>query len=128
MARGAARRIVARFFRRNLRTGCRTRRLPLLRVVRSSEPAARSRAYGRRSTRRPPCYSAIQALPRREDVVRDLLAATAARVLASRARRQILHQTAADNSVHLAARSHTVAAARGYSAARNQRLARSRQA
>src|SRR5450755_286436 len=108
---------MARRRRGKLPTGAGPERLPLLRGVRSSESCECLRPdecgegwYGSG-------HAAVQAISRGENVVRAFLDAAAPRILAARTRREILPEIAGSDSLHLAARSDTVAAARGHSTA-----------
>ena len=69
-------------------------------------------------------YAADQALSRRKNVVRALLASAAARILATRTGRQILHQVTGSDPLLLAARSNSPASTRSHSTTGNSRLAR----
>ena len=121
-------RAVARRGRRNLRTNRGPERLPLFRVVRSSQSPARLRADERGERGRGPGHAALQTVSRGENVVRAFLDAPAPRILAARVGGEIFFEIAGGNSLQLAARSDAVAAARRHSSARDLRLARSRKA
>src|SRR5206468_9759878 len=108
-----------------LRAARRTRRLSIFRVVRSVKHS-RDRKHASRKHRRPNYdYAADQTVSGRENVVRAFLDAAAARVLATRAGREIFHQAAGSDPLLMAAGSNAVATTCGHSAIRDSRLARS---
>src|SRR4029077_11764774 len=107
-----------------LRTAGRTRSVPVLRIVRSAKYSRNRKRVTSERRRTNYHYAADQALSRRENVVRAILASAAARILATRTWRQILHQVTGNNSLLLAARSNSLAPACRHSAFGNSRLAR----
>ena len=107
-----------------LRTTRWTRCVPVLRIVRSAKYSRNRKRAAGECRRANYDYAADQALSRRENVVRAILASAAARILATRTWRQILHQVTGNNSLLLAARSNAPSPARSHSAFGNSRLAR----
>src|ERR1700730_10467548 len=87
-----------------------SRRISLFRIVRSAKSAAHWRIDGGCGRETHHSYTTDQAIPRGEILVRAILAATATRILATRTGREIFQQIAGGHSLHLAARSDTVAA------------------
>ena len=94
---------LARNAGRKLRTARRTRCVPVLRIVRSAKYSRNRKRAAGECRRANYDYAADQALSRRENVVRAILASAAARILATRTGRQILHQVTGNNSLLLAA-------------------------
>ena len=86
-----------------LRTARRTRSVPVLRIVRSAKYSRNRKRAAGECRRANYDYAADQALSRRENVVRVVLASAAARILATRIGRQILHQVTGSNSLLMAA-------------------------
>ena len=76
--------------------------VPVLRIVRSAKYSRNRKRAAGECRRANYDYAADQALSRRENVVRAVLASAAARILATRTGRQILHQVTGNNSVLLA--------------------------
>src|SRR5438105_289183 len=107
---------MARRRRRDLRADSGPERLSILRAIRSGESFARFRTDERGERRHSPGHAAVQAVSRGENVVRAFLDAAAPGILAARIGRKIFPEIAGGDSVHVAARSDTVAAARRDSA------------
>ena len=92
-----------------------TRRVPVLRIVRSAKYSRNRKRAASERRRTNYDYAADQAVSRRENVVRAILASAAPRILATRIGRQILHEITGSNSLFLAAGSNSPAPACSHS-------------